>query len=215
MLARILWPFRKHRLGFRRPYILVYAAWLFGFLQWGNRTFTTSLVLFLVGLTDNLFVRKDALVNEVKSPFCFVILTFVRMPKITWRIRTMSTDVVFCTVLDVSFQKGCGLWVFCLSKNIFSVVWNLRIRSRRGRLCCFSTLILIVAETASVFFCALSFWFPLIAFSLLPSSADRFPVSTRFQRNSFQFFRFWPQSFTSAHLIQTFQNSVMGNLTDW
>ena len=40
----------------------------------------------------------------------------------------------------------------------------------------------IVAETASVSFCALSFRFPLIAFSLLPFNADKFPFTTSFRR---------------------------------
>ena len=57
-------------------------------------------------------------------------------------------------------------------RRTFPVVSSLRFWSKRGRLCCFSTFILIVAKTASFFFCTLSFCFPLIASSLFPVNAD-------------------------------------------
>ena len=90
----------------------------------------------------------------------------------------------FCTVFDI-FPEGLRPLRVLPYQRIFPVALSLRFWSKRGRVCCFSTLPLIVAETASVSFSALSFCSPLIV--LLPFNADRFPF-TSFHRSNFNSF---------------------------
>ena len=82
-----------------------------------------------------------------------------------------------CTVFDLFSEGLRPLRAFPLKEN-FPVALRLRFWSKRGRWRCFSTFTFIVAETGSVSFCALSFRFPLIAFSLLSFNADRFPFTS-------------------------------------
>ena len=81
------------------------------------------------------------------------------------------------------FPKGLRLLRPFPFRRILPVALSLCLRGKRRRLCCFSTHILIVAETAVISLCALSFCLPLTTLSLLPFNADKFPF-TSFDQNS-------------------------------
>ena len=89
-----------------------------------------------------------------------------------------------CTVFGIPFQMDYGLWETSLSKcSPHFCVW-----CKRGRLCYFFALILIVAEAASISFCTLSFYFPLMAISLFPVKAEILPFSSHHQYSCFNSF---------------------------
>ena len=109
-----------NRRGFRRLYILEYAS-----------------------LIDEFFNKA----TELVPPLCAQRRHFHRFC-IPIVFRTVDIPGSFCTVFEIPFLKDCGLSEFSLSKN-----FSRRFASAVGRrrpLCCCSTLILIVAETASV-----------------------------------------------------------------
>ena len=67
--------FPQNRLGFRRFYILKHTVSLLGSLQQSNRSFTTTFLRLLAGLTVNFCVPEFALLTEFASRLCFVMLT--------------------------------------------------------------------------------------------------------------------------------------------
>ena len=96
------------------------------------------------------------------------------MPGITRGVRTFSTNVVFARSSRCLPRRTPTSETHSF-RRIFPIAFRLRFWSRRG----FSTFVLIVAETTCVSSCAVSFCFPLIALTLLPLSAHRFPFAFR------------------------------------
>ena len=106
--------------------------------------------------------------------FSVVILTHGRMPITTWRIRTVSFDVMSSRSSGSSSRKTATSERFPFQRT-FPVALCLRSWSKRGRLCYFSTL--------TVIFC-----FPLMAFSRFPFDADIFPFLSLNRHSCFNSF---------------------------
>ena len=107
-------------------------------------------------------------------------------------LHRICSPILFCnSVREMPSHGGFVRFplALCLprpsrSSKICPIAVGLRVWSKRGRLHCFFTCILIVAETVSVSSCALSFRFPLTAFSLNPINAGKFPFASGFRWNS-------------------------------
>ena len=130
-----------------------------------------------LGLTVNLSVHIDAFFTKSAS-ILFCNFSYGGMPRITKLVRSLSTEVVSARSSGNLSRRTTACESFPFQRT-FPVALRLRFGSKRRRLPCFFTLIVIVAETASVSSSALSFRFPLIAFK-----ADRF-MFTSFHRYSY------------------------------
>ena len=122
-------------------------------------------------------------------------------------VRTISTEVILTRFLtlpsgwttspgNVSFQRYSS-FILCL-----------RSRSRRGRLCCLSTLIVFVAETAGVSFWTLSFLLSIE--SVFPFlTIDQYSCLNPFISNlgSFVFWSFYLS--VSSPWSSTYDNSAL------
>ena len=160
----------------------------FWFFNKATDPFSTTFLWLFAGLTVNLSVPESALFAKFASRFRFVILTDGRMPIITWRICAVSLKVIAARfLLSPSWRTtASGATSFWRSS---------------GRLCFLSTLIIVVPETASISFWALSFCFPLIAISLFSFSADIRPLLSLNQYSSFDPFISDFEVSRSDHLI--------------
>ena len=147
---------------------------------WQQNHFHQSFFRFFLGMTVNLPVLKSHF-HRICIPILFCNFDSREDAKNHRMASCTSHWWNLCTVFETSSQTDYGLSMRFSFRRIFPIALSLRFWNRRGRLQRFSTFVLIVRETTSVSSCALSFRFPLTAFSLLPVNADWFLFASDFR----------------------------------